>query len=1310
MRKGLYILSILLGCAGWVHAQSAEVQPPALRRIPVAGVGEGRYWQQLVITLDQDDAPGDSALTVHLPLTLKVLDTSGEGRVDDEVRVVYVSAGSEAPDFFVSPELTTEDLIVLGSRQPAGAGGKVYVQFPVSVGAIPDVPAVGYGPITFGDERELDLETGPELNYFHEEDFATLGSMQLVELGPVFAAGADTSTSAVGTTFPDAPEVLVLNLPDLVFDGGVSTRNALLGPGNGDDRDDVGYRFHFSTSEGLESIGPDVAQEARRADETVYAEREGTGGPVQLLTRDLPEGRYFLYVTADVIGGLVLGKSRAVQVRHSPRVEQVGSVDGTVELDSGVLEDSEGRVLGQGPHQVELEFSVVDHDDVPAVQLYYSEVADLGALDLVLSDGAVGLDRAVAITAGLQQREGNVQWDILTPQVVPAGSYYIYALASDGRNHTLGRSQEPIQVRHAPYLRLDPLDDQGIGADPIATGGLRPQRYLTFTWGRSGSDGDQDVDGDARIDLYYSTTPARAGTTAGFAIPEGAAELLADVGLNTQPIAIGLAEDPDQRQDNQYTWDLWALAREGKPVPGEGQVYYVYGIISDGTSQRLAQMNGGRLNDPEARLVFAHAPALRPLQPLAETLVRPGRTGRVSWEDMDLDHNARIRVLLSPTDWGAVSDYAAVYSGATLVANSAGGQPAAAVDPVFDLSEDSGVDYYDLSTAAFPIPDGLYYVYLAAEDKGSFGSGSRAWRTPGQVRVEGSGEAAAEAFRLFPQIFSMGSGQRQVFELRVDAAGQLVDLVLVTLKVDGGAFAAVDQDSTAEGVQPFAAAGNFSAAQLIGNQASAQEDGSLLLSLAYFDPTGGVAGLDGRGPLVRLELEALEREGQVQVQLVADGGGGRVSRLDQNSRPVLIPPDQVLAEGTVVAGRVLVRGRLLLEGHQQGSARVSCALRPWGQYTPLVDEVFAAANDADAEQEGVQVELQADGSFELKQVSPGRLDLHFHRDGYLDAWAPGLELYPGQPLEGVEPSTPGADQLMLGGDVAGYLELDGTSRPDNEVTLADWDFAAGFFGADLSGGGEGLRADITGDGQVDVRDLALVGANFLGRGPRPVYKANRAQGPVQLVLRLDALALEVGQEVSLTVEGTGLEAVHAAQVELRLPAGQWEWVRLPAPAGEGLVAYYSEAGRTLVGMSRQGPQAGFGPVLLEGRLRALQAQPERPSLGRVLLLDAAHQSLSLQGGEVLPGEYALLQNYPNPFNPETTIEFTLPARGTARLEIFDALGQRVALLWDGPLAAGRHRLQWEGRDEQGRLLGSGVYFYRLHSGELNRVRRMVLLR
>ena len=94
-----------------------------------------------------------------------------------------------------------------------------------------------------------------------------------------------------------------------------------------------------------------------------------------------------------------------------------------------------------------------------------------------------------------------------------------------------------------------------------------------------------------------------------------------------------------------------------------------------------------------------------------------------------------------------------------------------------------------------------------------------------------------------------------------------------------------------------------------------------------------------------------------------------------------------------------------------------------------------------------------------------------------------------------------------------------------------------------------------------------------------------------------------------------------------------------------------------------------------------------------------------------PTAFALEQNTPNPFNPETSIDFSVPTGGRqVRLEIFDILGQRVAVLFDGEMAAGKHRLHWRGLDREGRPVASGIYIYRLQSGALRMAKRMVLVR
>lgn len=95
---------------------------------------------------------------------------------------------------------------------------------------------------------------------------------------------------------------------------------------------------------------------------------------------------------------------------------------------------------------------------------------------------------------------------------------------------------------------------------------------------------------------------------------------------------------------------------------------------------------------------------------------------------------------------------------------------------------------------------------------------------------------------------------------------------------------------------------------------------------------------------------------------------------------------------------------------------------------------------------------------------------------------------------------------------------------------------------------------------------------------------------------------------------------------------------------------------------------------------------------------------------LLPNQFSLHQNYPNPFNPTTTISFELPSTGEARLVIFNLLGQEVARLIDHRLPAGEHRIDWDGTDSFGNPVATGLYWYRLTSGESTATRSMLLLK
>ncbi len=95
---------------------------------------------------------------------------------------------------------------------------------------------------------------------------------------------------------------------------------------------------------------------------------------------------------------------------------------------------------------------------------------------------------------------------------------------------------------------------------------------------------------------------------------------------------------------------------------------------------------------------------------------------------------------------------------------------------------------------------------------------------------------------------------------------------------------------------------------------------------------------------------------------------------------------------------------------------------------------------------------------------------------------------------------------------------------------------------------------------------------------------------------------------------------------------------------------------------------------------------------------------------VVPTRFELSQNYPNPFNPQTTISFSLSRSGYASLKIYDILGRLIGRPADGYFEAGHHEVVWNGRDDSGKEVASGIYIYRLVSMEGTETRKMCLIR
>jgi len=108
--------------------------------------------------------------------------------------------------------------------------------------------------------------------------------------------------------------------------------------------------------------------------------------------------------------------------------------------------------------------------------------------------------------------------------------------------------------------------------------------------------------------------------------------------------------------------------------------------------------------------------------------------------------------------------------------------------------------------------------------------------------------------------------------------------------------------------------------------------------------------------------------------------------------------------------------------------------------------------------------------------------------------------------------------------------------------------------------------------------------------------------------------------------------------------------------------------------------------------------------------DVVRLRTSVTDQSSVPFVYRLEQNYPNPFNPETTIRYQLAKTGQVDLVIYNMLGQKVRTLINGAKTFGNHVQIWDGKNDRGQIVPTGIYFYRLQSGAFTEVKKMVVVR
>jgi len=96
--------------------------------------------------------------------------------------------------------------------------------------------------------------------------------------------------------------------------------------------------------------------------------------------------------------------------------------------------------------------------------------------------------------------------------------------------------------------------------------------------------------------------------------------------------------------------------------------------------------------------------------------------------------------------------------------------------------------------------------------------------------------------------------------------------------------------------------------------------------------------------------------------------------------------------------------------------------------------------------------------------------------------------------------------------------------------------------------------------------------------------------------------------------------------------------------------------------------------------------------------------------KALPTVYSLSNNYPNPFNPTTTIDYSIPKSGNVEIAVFNATGQKVRTLVNERQDAAFYKVVWDGKNDTGESVASGLYIYRLVSGNFHKMEKMSLVK
>jgi len=163
--------------------------------------------------------------------------------------------------------------------------------------------------------------------------------------------------------------------------------------------------------------------------------------------------------------------------------------------------------------------------------------------------------------------------------------------------------------------------------------------------------------------------------------------------------------------------------------------------------------------------------------------------------------------------------------------------------------------------------------------------------------------------------------------------------------------------------------------------------------------------------------------------------------------------------------------------------------------------------------------------------------------------------------------------------------------------------------------------------------------------------------------------------------------------------------------GNGLARIYDITNDTWQDLtSNQYPAGEFSVNTYNNSIYRFGGGGWGPTTNIVQSVDLSTTTIEGKSNNLFTSFFELFQNYPNPFNPETNIQYNIPKATNVSLEIYNTLGQKIRTLVKKKQTAGTYQVLWDGKDDEGKPVASGIYIYQIKAGDFVKARKMVLMR